>query len=204
MSRCRCCSATNMPASPPGSTALAARPTLLLVPQGPAQQLVRHVLGPSLQLNALRALLLDWLPHAQFDRLLWSADLNVVRGEDSLVRALWAGAPFIWQLYPQHDGAHRRKLQAFLERWQARWRRRTAGGGDRGVRLVECDAPRPADPGHLGHRRRVGARPCTAGVQQLTGQRRPDDPAHRFRRRQKVECSGSSRRAPFPWPPRNR
>lgn len=99
--------------------ALAARPTLLLVPPGPAQPIVGHLLGPSLQLNALRALLLDWLPHAQFDRLLWSADLNVVRGEDSLVRALWAGAPFVWQLYPQHDGAHRRKLQAFLERWQA-------------------------------------------------------------------------------------
>jgi uncharacterized repeat protein (TIGR03837 family) len=99
--------------------ALGARSTLLLVPQGPAQQIVRRVLGPSLQLNALRALLLDWLPQSQFDRLLWSADLNVVRGEDSLVRALWAAAPFVWQLYPQHDGAHRRKLQAFLERWQA-------------------------------------------------------------------------------------
>jgi len=99
--------------------ALAARPTLLLVPQGPAQGLIRRVLGPSLRLNALRAELLPWLPQTQFDRLLWSGDLNVVRGEDSLVRALWAGSPFVWQLYPQRDGVHRRKLQAFLERWQA-------------------------------------------------------------------------------------
>ena len=63
--------------------ALAAQPTLLLVPQGPAQDLVRRALGPSLRLNALRALLLDWLPQKQFDHLLWCADLNVVRGEDS-------------------------------------------------------------------------------------------------------------------------
>jgi uncharacterized repeat protein (TIGR03837 family) len=99
--------------------AMAAMPTMLLVPQGPAQAMVRRALGPGLRLHGLRAVLLDWLPQAQFDRLLWSADLNMVRGEDSLVRAFWAGAPFVWQLYPQHDGAHRRKLQAFLERWQA-------------------------------------------------------------------------------------
>ncbi|MCG3188899.1 MAG: hypothetical protein LKCHEGNO_01109 [Burkholderiaceae bacterium] len=98
---------------------LASRPTLLLVPQGPAQALVRRALGPHLRLRTLRALLLPWLTQAQFDRLLWSADSSVVRGEDSLVRALWAGAPFVWQLYPQRDGAHRRKLQAFLERWAA-------------------------------------------------------------------------------------
>jgi len=99
--------------------AVSSRPILLLVPQGPAQSAVQRTLGPALRLNALRAVLLDWLPQAQFDRLLWSADLNIVRGEDSLVRALWAGAPFVWQVYPQHDGAHRAKLQAFLERWGA-------------------------------------------------------------------------------------
>ena len=99
--------------------AMSAQPTLLLVPQGPAQGIVPRTLGPTLRLNALRAVLVDWLPQAQFDRLLWSADLNIVRGEDSLVRALWAGAPFVWQLYPQHDGAHRVKLQALLERWGA-------------------------------------------------------------------------------------
>ncbi len=38
-----------------------------------------------------------------------------MRGEDSLVRALWAGQPFLWQLYPQDDGAHHAKLDAFLD-----------------------------------------------------------------------------------------
>jgi hypothetical protein len=31
------------------------------------------------------------------------------------VRAQWAGKPFVWQIYAQHDDAHRQKLQAFLD-----------------------------------------------------------------------------------------
>ena len=56
-----------------------------------------------------------WLQQPDFDHLLWAGDLNFVRGEDSLVRALWAGAPFVWQIYPQDDGAHHVKLEAFLD-----------------------------------------------------------------------------------------
>ena len=50
-----------------------------------------------------------------FDEMLWACDLNFVRGEDSLVRALWAGQPFIWHIYPQDDNAHHAKLEAFLD-----------------------------------------------------------------------------------------
>ena len=50
-----------------------------------------------------------------FDHMLWAADLNLVRGEDSLVRALWAGQPFVWHIYPQDDDAHHAKLEAFLD-----------------------------------------------------------------------------------------
>jgi len=59
--------------------------------------------------------LLPPLPQSGFDELLWACDLNFVRGEDSLVRALWAGRPFVWQIYPQHDGVHQEKLAAFLD-----------------------------------------------------------------------------------------
>ncbi len=55
----------------------------------------------------------------QFDQLLWASDLNLVRGEDSLVRALWAGQPLVWQIYPQSDLAHHDKLHAFLDWLQA-------------------------------------------------------------------------------------
>jgi uncharacterized repeat protein (TIGR03837 family) len=54
-----------------------------------------------------------------FDEMLWACDLNFVRGEDSLVRALWAGQPFIWHIYPQDDNAHHAKLEAFLDWLQA-------------------------------------------------------------------------------------
>ena len=94
---------------------LAREPTLLLLAPGPAEQ-AATLLGPSLRRGGLRAIRLPFLDQDEYDRLLWSCDLNVVRGEDSLVRAIWAGAPFLWQLYPQADGAHRPKLAAFLGR----------------------------------------------------------------------------------------
>jgi uncharacterized repeat protein (TIGR03837 family) len=50
-----------------------------------------------------------------FDETLWASDLNLVRGEDSLVRALWAGQALVWQIYPQDDHAHHAKLNAFLD-----------------------------------------------------------------------------------------
>lgn len=58
---------------------------------------------------------LPWLTQPDFDHLLLASDLNFVRGEDSLVRALWAGRPFVWHIYPQHDNAHHAKLDAFLD-----------------------------------------------------------------------------------------
>jgi uncharacterized repeat protein (TIGR03837 family) len=70
--------------------------------------------GPS-----VRLLNLPYFTQRDYDHLLWSSDLNFVRGEDSLVRALWAGKPFVWQIYPQHDDAHHAKLEAFLDWLQA-------------------------------------------------------------------------------------
>lgn len=64
---------------------------------------------------------LPYLPQDKFDELLWCTDLNLVRGEDSAVRALWAARPHIWQIYEQDDGVHAGKLQAFMDRWMAHW-----------------------------------------------------------------------------------
>ncbi|MDE2003336.1 MAG: elongation factor P maturation arginine rhamnosyltransferase EarP [Betaproteobacteria bacterium] len=55
----------------------------------------------------------------EFDRLLWTSDVNFVRGEDSFVRAQWAARPFVWQPYPQDENAHVLKLEAFLDRYTA-------------------------------------------------------------------------------------
>jgi uncharacterized repeat protein (TIGR03837 family) len=95
------------------SVQLADQPTLLLLTAGQAQQQVGDT-RPGLRLARL-----PWLTQTDFDHMLWASDLNFVRGEDSLVRALWAGAPMVWQLYPQDDDAHAAKLEAMLTWLQA-------------------------------------------------------------------------------------
>lgn len=65
--------------------------------------------------RSCRLHMLPQLTQRDYDHLLWSCDLNFVRGEDSLVRAIWAGKPFVWHIYPQHDNAHHTKLEAFLD-----------------------------------------------------------------------------------------
>lgn len=82
---------------------------LLLLCPGAAQTEV----PPRLR-SGQRAVPLPHLTQQDYDRLLWSCDLNLVRGEDSFVRAQWAGAPLLWQIYFQHDYAHAAKLDAFL------------------------------------------------------------------------------------------
>lgn len=73
--------------------------------------------------NRLRWVNLPYLSQTDFDALMWACDLNLVRGEDSLVRAIWAQKPFLWQLYPQHEDYHFNKLEAFLRQTQlpANW-----------------------------------------------------------------------------------
>lgn len=95
---------------------LSASPTLLLAAPGEATRQVAHALGPGCERGELRAHPMPYLTQVDFDHLLWACDLNIVRGEDSFVRAQWAGAPFLWQVYPQADGAHEAKLDAFLDR----------------------------------------------------------------------------------------
>ena len=58
--------------------------------------------------------IIPFVNQRQFDHLLWGHDVLFVRGEDSFIRAQWASKPFVWQIYPQTDGAHWKKLDAFL------------------------------------------------------------------------------------------
>jgi uncharacterized repeat protein (TIGR03837 family) len=101
-------------------------PTRLLVTAGRAAAAVQAALqnldrAQPLwdELGSLSISYLPLLDQIDFDHLLWSCDLNFVRGEDSLVRALWAGKPLVWQIYPQHDDAHHSKLEAFLDMIEA-------------------------------------------------------------------------------------
>ena len=65
------------------------------------------------QQGALTLRYLPMLTQLEFDELLQVSDVNFVRGEDSLVRAIWAERVLTWHIYPQDDGVHMDKLSAF-------------------------------------------------------------------------------------------
>ena len=93
-----------------------AQKVLCLVPEGRIlPQVMAYFEGESGYVRgSLEVRVLPFVAQQDYDPLLWSCDINFVRGEDSCVRAQWAGKPFIWQIYPQHDAVHWEKLQAFL------------------------------------------------------------------------------------------
>ena len=92
-------------------------PTRLLVAQGRPSAAVTAATQalnmPTTGTDQLQISQLPYFSQTDFDHLLWACDLNFVRGEDSLVRALWAGQPLVWHIYPQDDLAHHDKLHAF-------------------------------------------------------------------------------------------
>jgi uncharacterized repeat protein (TIGR03837 family) len=98
--------------------------TVLAVPAGAIEAAMRQSFGldrsaTRVQRGRLEIRLLPFVEQARYDELLWAADLNFVRGEDSFVRAQWAARPFVWQIYPQAENAHTIKLKAFLDRYLA-------------------------------------------------------------------------------------
>lgn len=98
------------------------RQNQLLVPEGrvlgdvaawlgvPAVRAGEHHRRGSLQIS-----IVPFMTQDDYDLLLWSCDFNAVRGEESFIRAQWAGRPLLWHIYPQEDDAHWDKLNAFLD-----------------------------------------------------------------------------------------
>lgn len=101
--------------------AAGATPTHLLVPEGRILGDVARWLGVEFlavgAIDVRQALTVQVLPFVrqdQYDHLLWCCDFNAVRGEDSFVRAQWAGRPMLWHIYQQDEDIHLDKLDAFL------------------------------------------------------------------------------------------
>jgi uncharacterized repeat protein (TIGR03837 family) len=82
-----------------------------------AHALVAAGLAAGASRNRLRGQIVPFLTQGDYDRMLWTCDLNFVRGEDSFMRAQWAAQPFVWQAYPQRGATHSIKMQAFLARY---------------------------------------------------------------------------------------
>jgi len=95
--------------------------------------------GDNLLRQNLHVHVLPFLSQSDYDTLLCDCDINFVRGEDSWVRAIWAGKPFIWQPYVQDENVHIKKLDAFLELFYA----------DFEEKQVVCKAHRYWAVGHM-------------------------------------------------------
>ncbi|ARP91370.1 hypothetical protein CAL14_14630 [Bordetella genomosp. 9] len=105
-------------------------PTVLLVPEGVAPGLASRSAGLAGHggmacenldgaFSHVEIIRIPFLSQDDYDRLLWCADINFVRGEDSLVRGSWAARPLVWQIYPQSEDVHLDKLDAWLDRYLA-------------------------------------------------------------------------------------
>jgi uncharacterized repeat protein (TIGR03837 family) len=160
-------------------------PVWLIAPEGIAATQLEAWRMSERASGSVRSFIVPFLAQDRYDELLWACDVNFVRGEDSFVRAQWAGRPFVWHIYPQDDGAHWVKLAAFMARytadldrghaaavtalWEA-WNRRDAAPSDDrsrtgiGQAWADFTARREALDGHarswstaLGHRRDLAA-----------------------------------------------
>ena len=101
------------------------QPVRLLVPEGRVLAEVARWCGRDLGAGTchvhgqLALTVLPFVEQSEYDKLLWACDVNFVRGEDSFARAQWAARPLVWQIYPQEEGAHLPKLDAFLAHYTA-------------------------------------------------------------------------------------
>lgn len=99
------------------------RDVTCLVPEGVAREQVQDFLGAEAVAGAhatrgrLTVRVIPFMSQRDYDRLLWACDFNFVRGEDSWVRAQWAGRPFVWHIYRQDENLHHVKLRAFLQKY---------------------------------------------------------------------------------------
>ncbi len=97
-----------------------ARPLQIFVAQGVASRQLQDFTGVELQAGMrwqagqLSIECLPFIDQVDYDYLLACCELNLVRGEDSFVRAQLLGLPMLWHIYPQEEQAHEVKLRAFL------------------------------------------------------------------------------------------
>lgn len=87
----------------------------VLLAHGHAEQLNLYGEQPISLPTNLQLISMPFVSQDEYDWVLTQCDFNIVRGEDSFIRAQLAGKPFIWHIYPQEDRAHEVKLAAFLD-----------------------------------------------------------------------------------------
>lgn len=59
----------------------------------------------------------DFFSQEEYEEIISAVDFNFTRGEDSFVRSILLGKPFMWHIYLQEDKAHMDKIRAFNDRF---------------------------------------------------------------------------------------
>ena len=72
--------------------------------------------GDQTKLQELTVKVLPMVSQDEYDSYLIDSCLNLVRGEDSIVRAMLTGNPFLWHIYSQKENAHKDKIEALFDR----------------------------------------------------------------------------------------
>ena len=72
----------------------------------------------SYEMGNLKIKFMPFLEQEEYEELINVVDYNFVRGEDSFVRALLTGKPFVWHIYLQEEMAHMDKIDGFIERYK--------------------------------------------------------------------------------------
>ncbi len=95
--------------------------TIIVFEGKPLNNLNQHLnlnlsVGDSYKLDNLFIKVSPMVDQDEYDSLLIGSYINLVRGEDSIVRAMLTGNPFLWHIYPQEENAHFDKINALFDR----------------------------------------------------------------------------------------
>lgn len=72
----------------------------------------------SLKYGKIEIRFLDFLNQEEYEELINTVDFNFVRGEDSFIRAVLTGKPYMWHIYCQEEYAHLDKIEGFLDKYK--------------------------------------------------------------------------------------
>ena len=72
----------------------------------------------SLKYGKIEIKFLNFLNQEEYEELINIVDFNFVRGEDSFIRAVLTGKPYMWHIYCQEEYAHMDKIEGFLDKYR--------------------------------------------------------------------------------------
>lgn len=72
----------------------------------------------SLKYGKIEIRFLNFLNQEEYEELINIVDFNFVRGEDSFIRAVLTGKPYMWHVYCQEEYAHMDKIEGFLDKYR--------------------------------------------------------------------------------------